>query len=74
MYEDALGTYLVKLSARDMDPQESRQITKLLHIIGDYERISDHAVNVLESAEEMRDKKLAFSSEAQRESLSSRRR
>ena len=67
MYEDALGTYLVKLSARDMDPQESRQITKLLHIIGDYERISDHAVNVLESAEEMRDKKLAFSSEAQRE-------
>ena len=67
MYEDALGTYLVKLSARDMDPQESRQITKLLHIIGDYERISDHAVNVLESAEEMRDKKLAFSNEAQRE-------
>ena len=67
MYEDALGTYLVKLSARDMDPQESRQITKLLHIIGDYERISDHAVNVLESAEEMRDKKLSFSSEAQRE-------
>ncbi len=67
MYEDALGTYLVKLSARDMDHQESRQITKLLHIIGDYERISDHAVNVLESAEEMRDKKLSFSSEAQRE-------
>ena len=66
-YEDALGTYLVKLSARDMDAQDSRQITKLLHIIGDYERISDHAVNVLESAEEMRDKKLSFSMEAQKE-------
>ena len=66
-YEDALGTYLVKLSARDMDVQDSRQITKLLHIIGDYERISDHAVNVLESAEEMRDKKLSFSMEAQKE-------
>ncbi len=67
MYEDALGTYLVKLSSRDMDERDSRQITKLLHIIGDYERISDHAVNILESAEEMQDKKIAFSSEAQRE-------
>ena len=67
MYEDALGTYLVKLSATDLDEDDSRQITKLLHIIGDYERISDHAVNVLESAEEMKDKKISFSSEAQRE-------
>ena len=45
----------------------SRQITKLLHIIGDFERISDHAVNILESAEEMQDKKLTFSPEATRE-------
>ena len=67
MYEDALGTYLVKLSAKDMDEHDSRQITKLLHIIGDYERISDHAVNIVESAEEMRDKKLTFSPEARRE-------
>jgi len=67
MYEDALGTYLVKLSAKDMDEHDSRQITKLLHIIGDYERISDHAVNVLESAEEMQDKKLTFSTGAQNE-------
>ena len=67
MYEDALGTYLVKLSARDMDEHESREVTKLLHIIGDYERISDHAVNVLESAEEMREKKLSFSAGAQNE-------
>ena len=67
VYEDALGTYLVKLSSKDMDEHDSRQITKLLHIIGDYERISDHAVNVLESAEEMQDKKLEFSAGAQNE-------
>ena len=66
-YEDALGTYLVKISSHDVDESDSRQITKLLHIIGDFERISDHAVNILESAEEMRDKKISFSSEAQRE-------
>ena len=50
-----------------MDERDSRQITKLLHIIGDYERISDHAVNIVESAEEMRDKKIEFSPQAQRE-------
>ena len=66
-YEDALGTYLVKLSGYDMSERDSNQVTKLLHIIGDLERISDHAVNVLESAEEMRDKKIEFSAEAQKE-------
>ena len=66
-FEDSLGSYLVKLSSHDMSERDSMQITKLLHIIGDLERISDHAVNVVESAEEMRDKKLTFSSEAQRE-------
>ena len=65
--EDALGSYLVKLSSCDMDERDSRQITKLLHIIGDYERISDHAVNIVESAEEMRDKKIEFSPQAQHE-------
>ena len=64
VYEDALGSYLVKLSGCDLDELSTRQITKLLHIIGDFERISDHAVNILESAEEMRDKKIAFSNEA----------
>ena len=67
VYEDALGTYLVKISGCDIDESDSRQITKLLHIIGDFERISDHAVNILESAEEMKDKKIAFSNEAQSE-------
>jgi phosphate:Na+ symporter len=66
-YEDALGTYLVKASEQDLSEADSKQVTKLLHIIGDFERISDHAVNILESAEEMRDKKISFSKEAQRE-------
>ena len=66
-YEDALGSYLVKISACDLSAADSRQVTKLLHLIGDLERISDHAVNVLESKEEMHDKKIEFSSEAKRE-------
>lgn len=67
MYEDMLGTYLVKLSSHSMAERDSHEITKLLHLIGDFERISDHAVNILESAEEMSEKKLTFSAEAQRE-------
>ena len=66
-YEDALGSYLVKLSAADVSEADSKQITKLLHLIGDFERISDHAVNIVESAEEIQDKKLEFSPEAQAE-------
>ncbi len=66
-YEDALGTYLVKLSSCDLSHEDSTELTKLLHVIGDLERLSDHAVNIAESAEEMNDKKLAFSSEATRE-------
>ena len=66
-YEDALGSYLVKISACDLSAADSRQVTKLLHLIGDLERISDHAVNVLESKEEMHDKKIEFSNEAKRE-------
>ena len=67
IYEDALGSYLVKISGLSLDPHESQQITKLLHIIGDYERISDHAVNLVESVEELKDKKVAFSETAQNE-------
>lgn len=65
--EDALGSYLVKLSAENMLANDSHKASMLLHIIGDYERISDHAVNIAESAEEMKDKKLSFSAEAQKE-------
>ena len=60
-YEDILGTYLVKLSAHQMGVEESEEATALLKSIGDFERISDHAVDVLESAEEMRGKGLSFS-------------
>ena len=67
IYEDALGSYLVKISNADVSTTESSQITKLLHIIGDFERISDHAVNIVESAEEIKEKGLAFSAEATRE-------
>ena len=63
-YEDSLGSYLIKVSESEVDEQDSKQITKLLHIIGDFERISDHAVNIVESAEEISDKKIAFSEEA----------
>jgi len=54
--EDALGSYLVKLSAYDMSDSDSGEVNKLLHIIGDYERIADHAVGIIGTAEELRDK------------------
>ena len=63
-YEDILSTYLVKLSAEPMGSAESEETAALLKSIGDFERISDHAVNTLESAEELRDKNLAFSPNA----------
>ena len=66
-YEDLLGTYLVKLSAHDMTEKDSTEAAELLHMIGDLERISDHGVNVLESAEEIREKNIQFSDAAWRE-------
>ena len=66
-YEDALGSYLVKLSSCDMDERDSEQTTKLLHLIGDLERVSDHAVNIVESIEEIKEKKITFSNEANHE-------
>ncbi len=66
-YEDMLGSYLIRLSSTDMSERDSHAVTKLLHVIGDFERISDHAVNIVESAEEIRDKKIVFSAEARHE-------
>ena len=63
-YEDILGTYLVNLSTRQISEADSREAAKLLKMIGDFERISDHAVNILESAEEMRGKKRSFTQSA----------
>ncbi len=67
VYEDVLGSYLVKLSSQNMDERDSHEVTKLLHIIGDLERISDHSVNLVDSAEEIKDKSLVFSDEAKAE-------
>ncbi len=64
-YEDMLGTYLTKLSRSQITTEDSAAISKLLKAIGDFERIADHSVNILESAEELRDKKTAFSAEAE---------
>ena len=64
IYEDVLGSYLVKLSSQSMEEKDSHEVTKLLHMIGDLERISDHSVNILESAEEIKDKELSFSPQA----------
>ena len=66
-YEDVIGTYLVRLSAQKMGEAESEEATELLKTIGDLERISDHAVNVLESAEELQAKGLSFSGSARAE-------
>lgn len=66
-FEDELGSYLVKLSAKDLQEKDSHTLSTLLHCIGDFERISDHARNIKEAAEEMHQKKLAFSDKAQRE-------
>ena len=66
-YEDTLGTYLVKLSGRDLSKADSRTLSILLHCINDFERISDHAINVAESAQELRDKGLSLSPDSQSE-------
>ena len=66
-YEDVLGTFLAKLSQHQMSDQDGAKITMLLKAIGDFERISDHSVNVLESIEELRSKNIELSDEAKRE-------
>ena len=63
-YEDKLGTYLVKLSAMDLSESDSHEVGRLLHTIGDFERISDHAVNIMEAAKEMKEKGIVFSNDA----------
>lgn len=66
-YEDRLGTYLVKLSALSLSESESYEVSKLLHTIGDYERISDHSLNLLNAAREIRAKGVVFSPAAAKE-------
>ena len=66
-YEDELGAYLIKLSSKHLTPKDSQELSVLLHCIGDFERISDHAINIMESAREMYEKELSFSKKAQEE-------
>ncbi len=65
--EDVIGSYLVKLSTKQLNEKEGAMASMLLKAIGDFERISDHAVNILESAEEMREKDIVFSESAKAE-------
>lgn len=63
-YEDALGSYLVKLSGLDLNDADAAETSTMLHVIGDFERISDHAKGISESCKELYEKKLAFSKQA----------
>ncbi len=63
-YEDKLGTYLVKLSRQTLSVEDGHEVSNLLHTIGDFERMSDHAVNIYETALEIHEKKLVFSGDA----------
>ncbi len=66
-YEDVLGSYLVKLSRKNLTVRDSQEVSRLLHCINDFERISDYAVNILSSAKEMFDKKIDFTDKAKKE-------
>ncbi|RGZ65910.1 Na/Pi cotransporter family protein [Eubacterium sp. AM49-13BH] len=60
-YEDKLGTYLVKITQQELTPGQNKEVSKLLHTISDFERISDHAVNISQAAAELFNEKLKFS-------------
>ncbi len=66
-YEDVLGTFLTKISTYQVSDQDGAEVSRLLKAIGDFERISDHSVNVLEAVEELREKKMDFSEDAKQE-------
>ena len=66
-YEDKLGTYLVKLSSQSLSNEDSQVVSKILHAIGDFERLGDHACNLVDVAKEMHEKKISFSPNATRE-------
>ncbi|HHU91038.1 MAG TPA: Na/Pi cotransporter family protein [Clostridiaceae bacterium] len=67
MYEDALGTYLVKLSSQSLSADDSTEAAKILFLIGEFERIADYAMDITESAQEIYDKNIVFSEPAQKE-------
>ncbi|MBE6796665.1 MAG: Na/Pi cotransporter family protein [Ruminococcaceae bacterium] len=67
VYEDQLGTYLVRLSSESLTNNDARTVSKMLHNIGDFERLGDHALNLQKVAEEIHDKKVHFSENARKE-------
>ena len=67
IYEDKLGHYLIEISQQSVSAEDGREVSRLLHCIGDFERIGDHAVNLQESARELHDKELQFSEAAKKE-------
>lgn len=67
LYEDKIGSYILKISSKDLSETDSKIVSMMLHTIGDLERISDHAVNIVEAAEEMHGKKIKFSEQAIKE-------
>lgn len=66
-YEDKLGTYMMQLTGKEMNESQTRQVSEFLHTISDFERLSDHAVNIAEVANELHEKKIQFSDQAQYE-------
>ena len=66
-YEDRLGSYLVKLTGQELSSKQNEDASKFLHTISDFERISDHALNIAQTAKEMREKSIVFSDDAMRE-------
>ena len=66
-YEDKLGTYLVRLSSNNLTEEDSHAVSRMLHSLSDFERISDHALNISDIALEIKEKNIAFSDDAKRE-------
>lgn len=66
-YEDKLGTYLMQLTGKEMTESQMQQVSVLLHVVSDFERLSDHAVNIAETAKEISEKKIKFSADATKE-------
>ena len=66
-FEDRIGSYLVKLNTQELSKEQNETVSRILHTLSDFERISDHAMNLAESAREMREKKIRFSGAAERE-------
>ena len=66
-FEDKIGTYLIKLNSSELNKEENEKVSKFLHTLSDFERISDHAMNICQTAREIQEKKIQFSPDGRRE-------